>query len=64
MTSREGTDFRITGPLWRNPPVTVNFPFKETVMQSFDVYLLLSWSAVEQTVEFPDDLRHHDTHLP
>ena len=30
--------FRVTGPLWGNPPVTGGFPSQRPVTRSFDVY--------------------------
>ena len=38
MTSSNGNIFRVTGPLWGNPPVTGGFPSQRPVTRSFDVF--------------------------
>ena len=37
MTSSNGNVFRVTGPLWGNPPVTGAFPSQRPVTRNFDV---------------------------
>ena len=38
MTSWNENIFRVTGPLWGEPPVTDGFPSQRPVMWSFDVF--------------------------
>ena len=38
MTSPNWHIFRVTGPLWGNPPVTGGFPSQRPVTRSFDVF--------------------------
>ena len=38
MTSSNGNIFRVTGPLWGNPPVNDGFPSQRPVVRSFDVF--------------------------
>ena len=38
MTSLNGNIFRVTGPLWRQPPTTGEFPSQRPVTRSFDVF--------------------------
>ena len=38
MTSSNGNIFRVTGPLWGNPPVTGGFPSQRPVTRIFDVF--------------------------
>ena len=38
MTSSNGNVFRITGPLWVNPPVTGGFLSQRPVTRSFNVF--------------------------
>ena len=38
MTSSNGNIFRVTGPLWGEPPVIGGFPSKRPVTLSFDVF--------------------------
>ena len=38
IVSWHGRDFRITGPLWGNPRVTVGSPHKGPSTQSFDIF--------------------------
>ena len=37
MTSSNGNIFRVTGPLWGNPPVIGSFPSQRSAMRGFDV---------------------------
>ena len=38
MTSPNGSIFRVTGPLWGEPPVTGGFPSQRPVTQSFGIF--------------------------
>ena len=61
LTSLQRHSFYITGPLCGNPTVIGIFQLgKVTVMQTFDVFLLLSWKRGWKNCWVADGLRHYD----
>ena len=71
MTSSNGNIFRVTGPLWGNPPVTEEFPSQRPETRSFDVSFdqrlnkRLSKQLVLRWFETPSrPLRRHCTVKP
>ena len=38
MPSSNGNSFRVTGPLWGEPPITSGFPTQRPVTWSFDIF--------------------------
>ena len=51
MTASNGDTFRVTGPLWGNPPVTGGFPSQRLVTRTFDdfFYVRLKKRLSKQT---------------
>ena len=63
MTSSNGNIFRVTGPLWENSPVTVEFPSQRPVTRSFDVFFFISaYTKGWVNNRDPSDLRHPLAH--
>ena len=55
--------FRITGPLWGNPPVTGGFPDKGPIMRSLIYPLFPAWISCWTNHRVAGDLRRHDAHI-
>ena len=61
MTSSNGNIFRITGPLWGEPPVTGGFPSQRPVTRSFDAFFDLHLNNGVNNRD-DGDLERHGTH--
>ena len=55
MKSSNGNIFRVTGPLWGNPPVTGGFPSQRLVTRNSDIFFDLHQNrqTTEHTIEGP-----------
>ena len=58
--SSNGNIFRVTGPVWGDPPVITGFPSQRLVMQSVGVFC--AWTKGLATYREADDLRRHRVH--
>ena len=62
MTLSNGNIFRVTGPLWGEPPVTGGFPSQRPVTRSFEVFFDLPLSKRWANNRDAGDLRRHRAH--
>ena len=62
MTLSIGNDFRVTGPLYGNSPITGELPSQRPVTRSFDVFFALRLKKGLIHTREAGDLRRHRTH--
>ena len=62
MTSSNGSNFRVTGPLWGEPPVTGVFPSQRPMTRSFDIFFDLRLNKRSSNNRDAGDLRRNRAH--
>ena len=60
---RQATFFRISVTQWGNLTVIVGFPSQMARVQSFDVFIAVTWQKFQTNNQVACELRHHGTHV-